>query len=1016
MSIFKSTFPQGVKEQLEARQNKTLSRDSEAIRYLNSRTAWIRMTSAVNVDKKNTLSQDNVLLGGALYNKAPRSGVGSTGEKAYSTKTPSGVNHRLGMKPMPGITGIDIKSKGGYGSLKEVTVKFNCWDIRQLEELELLYMRPGYSVLVEWGWIPYLDNSGKLSTIVDLTNDVLTGGKTKEEIWKSIHEKSTKNGNYDAIYGFIKNYSWNARDDGGYDCTTDIMTMGEIIESLKINYAATDKLIATPEVKGLFKTLDGSQFETNASVSKSYAQNYLAGIMNELWAIAKEKVTDSPIGAKGISLDGHMYNFLRYDITIARKDPAATKDSFVEEDQQIYLPLKDIVHILNKYILLSDQKAKTPIAAVSTTEGAHNGGKEGDPLLCLGNKFQLSTDPTICQIKNDAWKDLASLGLDKIAKINGTNTETLSKLMDTMSENFLDEPNGKQLGIIGNIYVNLGYIYSLVVNDELASQDKKEKKDINLYDFLKNMLSGISGCIGNVATLDIFVDPVDSVARIIDLNYVEREGRDKIYKDAFTLEIANLKSTVRSYKLESQMSPDQMTIIAIGAQVKGGALASDNNTLLDFNRGLLDRIIKTKTEPSPTKDKKAAEEDKKTKLEALKTNVSVILSYINTADPSWYEHAGDFDVANSGKYANALKDIINSYKSFIKDDNKNRSIIPTKLSLEMDGIGGIVIGNIFKIPDDLLPKGYKGVEFGSKIGFVVTEIGASIQDNDWVSKIGARFVILDEPKGKDDSALWSKITAEAIKVAVIVLPKPPVVAVAANIEDEFNILLGGGGSNKPGKVTASLRTFNEVCTSVIANIEGGYYHPRMLLPNSRGKVRLVDRSGIMRAIDPKTGGKMDGMSPSGETMYGVDRLNGLDNRANNPAVWDLFWKLIADNGGPDLWDYNHIPPNPLKSQLQALTVKIIEPQFESLMKRKVKDKKIQDVIRSDGRLYFNFVYATWNGQSFFERYANAVEKAYNAGTTDPLQLANLVVRLRQGSTSKTIRDGGNIIAGLIGLS
>ncbi len=312
MSIFKSTFPQGVQSQLETRQNKIVARDSEAIQYLNSRTAWVRMTSAVNTgaseasDGTPDLANSNVLLGGALYNNAPRSGVGAAG--AYSTTTSSGNAHRLGIRPMPGITGIDIKSKGAYGSLREVTVKFNCWDIRQLEELELLYMRPGYSVLVEWGWIPYLDNSGKLSTVVDLTNDVLTGGKTKEEIWKNIFTKSTKDGNYDAIYGFIKNYSWNARDDGGYDCTTDIMTMGEIIESLKINYAATDKLIATPEVKGLFKTLDGSQFETNASVSKSYAQSYLAGIMNELWAIAKEGVTTSPIGAKGISLDGHMYN------------------------------------------------------------------------------------------------------------------------------------------------------------------------------------------------------------------------------------------------------------------------------------------------------------------------------------------------------------------------------------------------------------------------------------------------------------------------------------------------------------------------------------------------------------------------------------------------------------------------------------------------------------------------------------------------------------------------------------
>jgi uncharacterized protein (TIGR02594 family) len=799
MSIFKATFPKGIKEQLKARQDKAIKRDFEAIKYLNSRTAWIRMTSAVNTgasessDGNNTLANNNVLLGGALYKNAPRSGVGTTGTEAYSTKTSSGVAHRLGMRPMPGITGIDIKSKGGYGSLREITVKFNCWDIRQLEELELLYMRPGYTVLVEWGWVPYLDNNGKLSTVVDLTNDVLTGGKTKEEIWKSIFAKSSKDGNYDAIYGFVKNYSWSAREDGGYDCTTDIITMGEILESLKINYAASDKLIATPAAKGLFKILDGTQFETNASISKSYAQNYLAGILNEMWAIAKEKITASPIGVQDITLGGYAYHFLRYDLTVAGRDAAAVKDSFVEEDQQIYIPLKDFVHLLNSYILLGDQKAGTPIVAVSTTEGAHNGGKEGDPLLCLGNKFQLSTDPTICQIKNMAWTNLSILGLDAIAKEDGTDTETLNKLMTAMTENFLDDYTSKQLGIIGNIYVNLGYIYSLIVSDDLASQDKKEKKDINLYDFLKNMLSGINGCIGNVATLDIFIDPVDSTARIIDLNYVEKQDRLATYNEAFTLEIANLKSTVRSYKLESQIFPDQTTTIAIGAQVKGGALASDNNTLLDFNKGLVDRIVPRRTEPSPTEDKKAKEEEIEAKLSALKTNAGVILSYINTTDPSWYEHAGDFDVANSGKYANALKDIINFYRSFIKDNNKNRSIIPTKLSLDMDGIGGIVVGNLFKIPNELLPKGYKGVDgVGSKIAFTVTEIGASVQNNDWVTKLGTQFIVLDEPGVGSDSAAWSSVVAKAIKIATTVTETTKAVSAIQNLTATATTTSGTG--------------------------------------------------------------------------------------------------------------------------------------------------------------------------------------------------------------------------------
>ena len=40
-----------------------------------------------------------------------------------------------------------------------------------------------------------------------------------------------------------------------------------------------------------------------------------------------------------------------------------------------------------------------------------------------------------------------------------------------------------------------------------------------LPDFLKNLMSGINTAIGNVATFDVFTDPVDGKVRIIDINY-----------------------------------------------------------------------------------------------------------------------------------------------------------------------------------------------------------------------------------------------------------------------------------------------------------------------------------------------------------------------------------------------------------------------------------------------------------------------------------------------------------------
>ena len=162
MSIFKDTFKKDIQNQLNVRQEALFARTPTAIQYFNARNAWIRMSSSVNVRGSNDLARKYVLQGGVLANgNQPLSGVGLINQ-AYSLNTADNASHRLGIRPMPGITGIDIKSKSAYGTLREVEVQFKAWDIKQLEELELLYMRPGYTALIEWGWAPYLDNNSAL--------------------------------------------------------------------------------------------------------------------------------------------------------------------------------------------------------------------------------------------------------------------------------------------------------------------------------------------------------------------------------------------------------------------------------------------------------------------------------------------------------------------------------------------------------------------------------------------------------------------------------------------------------------------------------------------------------------------------------------------------------------------------------------------------------------------------------------------------------------------------------------
>ena len=83
----------------------------------------------------------------------------------------------------------------------------------------------------------FLDKYGKYNPqlVEDKTNNLYTNDITQEELHASINSlKESSNGNYDGLIGFVKNFGFKARDDGGYTCFTELTSMGEVLQSLKI--------------------------------------------------------------------------------------------------------------------------------------------------------------------------------------------------------------------------------------------------------------------------------------------------------------------------------------------------------------------------------------------------------------------------------------------------------------------------------------------------------------------------------------------------------------------------------------------------------------------------------------------------------------------------------------------------------------------------------------------------------------------------------------------------------------
>jgi len=211
-----------------------------------------------------------------------------------------------------------------------------------------------------------------------------------------------------------------------------------------------------------------------------------------------------------------------------------------------------------------------------------------------------------------------------------------------------------------------------------------------------------------------------------------------------------------------------------------------------------------------------------------------------------------------------------------------------------------------------------------------------------------------------------------------------------------------------GPITQAVSDFKTVTQQVIANLEGGYAHP---LYHDQG--------------DPR-------FSTSGETMFGIDRKNGIGFSTSAAGV--AFWKKIDEAQKIKKWRLYYIPPDPLKTELINLVVKMVEPVYNQNIKSYVMSlrngKEVADIINNDGRLKFNFIYATWNGEGWFQGFAKRTVAAYNSGkkTPDEVLKAAINVRInnegilsnggptRGNSGWSLINQGGLKIAKLVGVT
>ena len=154
----------------------------------------------------------------------------------------------FGQQPMPGIVSMDVQALN-MGSLKKTTLSLKAYNREQLQILDVLYLRLGYTLFIEFGNNLYLNKKGKIetmgSTLIEekfFTEDLV--GRSYRDLLPEIEKKRLEYcGNYDAFFGRITNYSWDFNPDGSYDIKIYLYSLGDVIESLKLNQVNTRGLL-----------------------------------------------------------------------------------------------------------------------------------------------------------------------------------------------------------------------------------------------------------------------------------------------------------------------------------------------------------------------------------------------------------------------------------------------------------------------------------------------------------------------------------------------------------------------------------------------------------------------------------------------------------------------------------------------------------------------------------------------------------------------------------------------------
>ena len=939
--IIGESFREYVVDQINVRQEVHGSgtagskRSIEDLSYLNSKTAWVKLASGIYITEERigseslqpnvkfdpgysgtTLAKRFVLFNGisdfyaGQANKqmiqrgtAPdgtgniwdlHNGTYNVGPRAAIFPTPIS---EFGLNPMPGITSVDVKSLN-RGSIKRATVNIKCYTPEQFQIIDLLYLRIGYTMFLEWGNSLYFNNVNGFQnmgyTLIEDPEYGFFSNRWKDSSYLGFlpnveRWREKKQGNYDGLLAKVVNFSWKFSQDGSYDIELQLISLGDVIESLKVN--VTPSLGISTFIKEAYElykseTEDEKDASTPASPEKDIISSYLflqklylaqlSGNTTEKSNVAEDFVNNNGIinctiagtpieGLKGIFIKTPLLG-VNVEPTVKSTPPFKSVEKAAEWAKKNLSGYTEILSLNapgeNEYkisfhkvyyqppksfLKLQTNQSPTDILYLNyinnqedETEGIHDSGF----YMRFGHLLEFLNQYVIPIIK-DTTIDGAQEGVPIIGINNGPWDNFMYTVPYQVSldprvcivksaEDVSQKSWFQQLDSWKN--PELGYAWTMNIyishNQILESLALDEKGNIALFDFLDNLCIAINKAMGGVNNLEPIIDEETQTINIIDSSYSVNE------KTEYALELygysGSVSNFVRSFDLKTEITNDFATMATIGSTAGGYVKGVENTMFSKWNKGLKDPWKEKYIPPQITTNASSSEDDPAIQYatEFWDGYYSPFGYTINDNGACLNDEIIDKNVAIVTEFYKYMQ--AKAYEKNPNYSSPTNGFIPISLGVTMDGLSGIKIYNAVNVDTRFLPRNYP-----ENLQFIIKGVNHKLSDSDWETNF--ETIVISKNENTD-------VTYPFLKKTVDEILQDKISPVASWIQPTINALLGTSKNAPPsgyGEVIGTCGTPEKYPTnSLIKNNLVNPANAKRLLDNIIKKLNPPTASGI----------------------------------------------------------------------------------------------------------------------------------------------------------------------------